>query len=67
MKMEKKKMYEVIMRHTAKFYNREYAFKTKKECNDFLEDVLNAGLYESIVSITKYNKKSFRNAWNDFF
>lgn len=60
-------MYEVIMKYTAKFYNKEYAFKTKKECNEFLEEVLNAGCYESIESITKYNKNSFRSAWNDFF
>ena len=60
-------MYEVIMKCTARFYNKEYAFKTKKECNEFLEEVLNAGCYESIESITKYSKHSFRNAWNDFF
>lgn len=60
-------MYEVIMKCTAKFSNKEYAFKSKKECMNFLEEVLNAGGYESIVSITKYNKNSFRNAWDDFF
>lgn len=60
-------MYEVIMHRTAKFSNNEYAFKSKKDCMTFLDEVLNAGCYESIVSITKYNKHSFRNAWDDFF
>lgn len=59
--------YEVIMRNTIKFSNKEYAFKSKKECMAFLEEVLNAGCYESIISITKYNKRSFRSAWDDFF
>jgi len=59
--------YEVIMRNTTKFSNKEYAFKSKKECMAFLEEVLNAGCYESIISITKYNKHSFKSAWDDFF
>ena len=60
-------MYEVIMNRSARFYNKEYAFKTKGDCNNFLEEVVNAGCYEDIISVTKYNKNSFRNAWNDFF
>ena len=60
-------MYEVIMNYTPKFSNREYAFKTKKECNDFLQEVVNAGCYDEIITITKYNKHSFRSAWYDFF
>ena len=62
-----KMKYEVIMRNTTKFSNKEYAFKSKKECMAFLEEVLNAGCYESIISITKYNKHSFKSAWDDFF
>ena len=60
-------MYEVIMSKTAKFSNREYAFKTKKECREFLQEVVNSGCYDRIISITKYNKHSFRSAWDDFF
>lgn len=60
-------MYEVIMKCTVKFSNKEYAFKSRKECMEFLEEVLNAGCYESIESITKYNKHSYRSAWRDFF
>lgn len=64
---KEKKMYEVIMHITTKFSSKEYAFTSKKDCKAFLEEVLNAGCYESIVSITKYNKHSFRSAWGDFF
>ena len=62
-----KEMYEVIIHTTAKFSNNEYAFNSKKECMAFLDEVLSAGCYENIVSITKYNKHSFRSAWGDFF
>lgn len=55
------------MHITSKFSSKEYAFTSKKDCKAFLEEVLNAGCYDSIVSITKYNKHSFRSAWSDFF
>ena len=59
-------MYVITMRITRQYAQGEYIFGTKKEAQNFLES-LNNNEIESIISIEKYNKSSFRNAWYDFF
>ena len=55
-------MYEIVMGITTNHSNGEYAFATKKEVQEFLEE-LNDYELEQIVSITKYNKHGSRNAF----
>ena len=59
-------MYVITMKVTRQYAQREYTFGTKKEAQTFLES-LNDYEIDSIESIEKYNKKSFRAAWHDFF
>lgn len=59
-------MYVVNMKITPVHQQGEYIFKTKAECQQFLES-LNDYEIEQIISIEKYNKKSFRSAYYDFF
>lgn len=59
-------MYVINMAITKQHGNGEYVFQSKSECQKFLES-LNDYEIESIISIEKYNKKSFRSAWYDFF
>lgn len=59
-------MYVVNIKKTKVHQQGEYAFKTKKETQSFLES-LNDYELECIISIEKYNKHSFRSAWDDFF
>ena len=54
------------MKITSQYAQGEYCFQNKKDAMAFLER-LNDYQIDSIISITKYNKKSFRSAWNDFF
>ena len=59
-------MYVIEMKITSQYAQGEYCFQNKKDAMAFLER-LNDYQIDSIISITKYNKKSFRSAWNDFF
>ena len=59
-------MYVIEMSISAQYQEREYAFNSKAETRKFLEGLSN-GQIETILSIHKYNKSSFRTAWNDFF
>ncbi len=59
-------MYEVIMGISKNYMRGEYIFKTKKECEEFLGK-LNDYELDTIKEINKYNKKSCRPAWKDFF
>lgn len=59
-------MYVIEMRKTRVYDQGEYCFNTKKDTQEFLER-LNDYEIESIMSIEKYNKSSFRSAWYDFF
>ena len=58
--------YHLEMLPDAQYAMGDYYFKTRKEVDDFL-DTLSPGQLEKITGITKYNEKSWRNAWNDFF
>jgi len=59
-------MYVIEMKIDKQYNQKEYCFETKKETEKFLANLNNAQI-EKIISIEKYNKKSFRSAWYDFF
>lgn len=59
-------MYVIEMKPTKQYAQGTYTFETKDQVFDFLEK-LNDYEIESILSIEKYNKHSYRNAWYDFF
>ena len=59
-------MYVINMKVTRQYAQGEYTFNHKSDCRKFLEG-LNDYEIESIISIEKYNKSSFRSAWYDFF
>lgn len=59
-------MYAITMKISKCHSNGEYAFESKNEVQRFLEE-LSASEIEGIKEITKYNKKSFRSAYYDFF
>lgn len=63
---EVSKMYVIDMKITSQYAQGEYVFHSKKETQEFLEG-LNEYQLDCIISITKYNKSSFRSAWFDFF
>lgn len=59
-------MYIIYLKKDRQYDQGEYGFRTKKEAQEFLES-LNPYQLENIQAIEKYNKKSFRTAWKDFF
>lgn len=59
-------MYAIEMKVTRQYAQREYTFNTKKEAQNFLEN-LNEYEIDNIISIEKYNRCSCKNAWYDFF
>ena len=59
-------MYVISMKPDRQYMAGDYVFQTKKECQEFLES-LHEGQLEKITEIWKYNKKSSRNAYYDFF
>lgn len=60
-------MYEVIMKVTGRWWEKEYSFANKKDVEIFLDEVEKTGHLDDIIEINKYNKKSWRNAYCDFF
>lgn len=59
-------MYVINMKITKVYSMGEYVFNSKNKVNEFLNGLTDYEI-ESIISIEKYNKHSFRSAWNDFF
>jgi hypothetical protein len=59
-------MYEVEMRFTTRWQLGKYYFSKKSEVQEFLEGLTIPEL-DAVLSIMKFNKKSIRNAFYDFF
>ena len=59
-------MYVVNMKICAQYAQGDYSFSTKSDVQKFLEG-MNIAQLEMVNEITKYNKRSFRNAYFDFF
>lgn len=59
-------MYVIEMAISKCYSQGEYSFPNKREAMAFLSGMNHAQI-ETVKTITKYNRCSRRNAWNDFF
>lgn len=58
--------YVVVMNKTRQYSQGEYGFNTKDEVWKFLES-LNPYELEQVTDIQKYNARSWRCVYNEFF
>ena len=59
-------MYVLTMNITTRYQQGQYCFASKKECKEFIDGLTDIEA-DAITSVEKFNKKSIRSAYHEFF